>query len=66
VSNIETREACLKKIEELNLLYKSKSIELVECPSLAMEIKIKEEMSRCEVQMKVLKRKLVSFELESV
>jgi hypothetical protein len=65
VSNITTKDECLKKIEELNLLYKAKSRELVECNSLANEMRIKEEMSKCEVQKKVLKRKLASFELES-
>ena len=66
MSNITTKDECLKKIEELNLLYKAKSRELIECNSLAGEMKIKEEMSKCEVQKKVLKRKLASFELESV
>ena len=64
MSNIETKEKCLNKIEELNLLYKEKSRSLIACNSLSKEMKIKEEMSKYEVQKKVVKRKLASLELE--
>ncbi len=60
--NLATKEDCLKRIDELNTLFKSKSQELVECTSLAKEIKIKEEMSMYEVQKKVVRRKLASLE----
>jgi len=64
MGNLETKEACLNKIEELNLLYKEKSRALIECNSLSQEMKIKEEMLRYEVQKKVVKRKLANLELE--
>lgn len=64
MSNLTTKEACLNRIEELNLLYKNKSQELVACHSLSKEMKIKEEMTMYEVQTKVVKRKLASLELE--
>ena len=64
MERLNTKEDCLKRIEELNLLYKTKSHELVLCTSLSKELKIKEEMSRYEVQSKVAKRKLVSLEQE--
>ena len=64
MGNLETKEACLNKIEELNLLYKEKSRALIECNSLSQEMKIKEEMLRYEVQKKVVKRKLADLELE--
>ena len=64
MSNIRTKEECLNKIEELNLLYKEKSRALIECNSLSKEMQIKEEMSKYEVQKKVVKRKLATLELE--
>jgi DNA repair protein RadC len=64
VSNLSTKEECLNRIDELNNLFKIKSQELVECTSLAKEMKIKEEMSLYEVQKRVVKRKLATLELE--
>lgn len=61
---VTDKDACLNAIEELNILYKSKSRELVNCSSLSKEMKIKEEMSKYEVQKKVLKRKLAALESE--
>ncbi len=65
LNSMMAKEECLKKIEEINLLYKTKSRELVTCTSLTQERKIKEEMSKYEVLKKVLRRELASFELES-
>ena len=62
MSNIKTKEECLNLLEELNALYKIKSQELISCTSLSKEMKIKEEMSKYEVQKKVLKRRLSTFE----
>ena len=59
------RESYLNEIEELKLLFKSKSKELVLCNSLSKEMKIKEEMAKLEVQKKVIKRKLAAIELEN-
>ena len=39
------RESYLNEIEELKLLFKSKSKELIDCNSLSKEMKIKEEMA---------------------
>jgi len=64
MNNISNKDECLNAIEELNILYKSKSQELVNCTSLSKEMKIKEEMSVYEVQKKVLKRKLATIESE--
>ncbi len=64
MGNINTKDECLKKLEELNTLYKVKSQELIACTSLSKEMKIKEEMMKCEVQKKVLKRKLATIESE--
>ncbi len=64
MGNINTKDECLKKLEELNTLYKVKSQELITCTSLSKEMKIKEEMMKCEVQKKVLKRKLATIESE--
>ncbi len=60
--NIKTKEECLNFLEELNTLYKVKSRELIECASLSKEMQIKEEMSKYEVQKKVVKRKLAAIE----
>ena len=65
MSNINTKAACLQAIEELTAMYKIKSHELVNCASLSKEMKIKEEMMKYEVQKKVVKRRLTSFELEN-
>lgn len=64
MSNIKTKEECLSFLEELNTLYKVKSRELIACTSLSKEMKIKEEMSKYEVQKKVVKRKLAALESE--
>ncbi len=64
MSNIKTKEECLNMLEELKTLYKVKSQELVACTSLAKEMKIKEEMSKYEVQKKVVKRRLATIESE--
>ena len=64
MSNINTKEECLNLLEELNILYKVKSKELIECSSLSKEMKIKEDMSKYEVQKKVLKRRLAKLESE--
>jgi len=64
MSNIKTKEECLSFLEELNTLYKIKSRELIACTSLSKEMKIKEEMSKYEVQKKVVKRKLAALESE--
>lgn len=64
MSNIKTKEECLRFLEELNTLYKIKSRELIDCTSLSKEMKIKEEMSKYEVQKKVVKRKLAALESE--
>lgn len=64
MSNIKTKEECLRFLEELNTLYKVKSRELIACTSLSKEMKIKEEMSKYEVQKKVVKRKLAALESE--
>ena len=65
MSNIKTKEECLNMLEELNTLYKVKSQELIACTSLSKEMKIKEEMSKYEVQKKVVKRRLTTFESEN-
>ena len=64
MSNIKTKEECLNILEELNTLYKVKSKELITCTSLSKEMKIKEEMSKYEVQKKVVKRRLATIESE--
>ncbi len=66
MSQNNLKEAYLNQIEELDILFKSKSKELVECTSLSKEMSIKEEMSKYEVQKKVLKRKLAALEVENV
>ena len=65
MSKLDEKSVTLEKIATLNLLYREKSQELIYCNSLSKEMKIKEEMSRYEVQIKVLKRKMASWELES-
>lgn len=64
MSDIKTKDECLNFLEELTTLYKVKSKELISCSSLSKEMKIKEEMSKYEVQKKVVKRRLAALESE--
>jgi len=65
MSHLNTKEEYLNFLEELNTLYKVKSKELITCTSLSKEMKIKDEMSKYEVQKKVIKRKLAAIESQN-